>query len=122
MTYKPDGYNTITPRIFTPEPEQLVAFLWHVFDATGAYQPNVPAEIRIGDSMLLVSDGGGVRDAMPACLYIYVPDTDATHQRALATNATSVEAPLDTPYGDRRAVFLDPWNNMYQVATRKTSR
>ena len=54
---------------------------------------------------------------MPACLYVYVDDTDATFARAIASGATSLEDPRDTPYGDRRAMVRDPWDNIWQIAT-----
>jgi len=34
--------------------------------------------------------------------------------------ARSVEKPMDTPYGDRRATVLDPWGNIWQIATHRT--
>ena len=46
----------------------------------------------------------------------YVADADATCRRALSAGATSLEAPLDTPYGDRRAMVRDPFGNSFQVA------
>ncbi|SUA46274.1 Uncharacterised protein [Nocardia africana] len=35
--------------------------------------------------------------------------------------AVAVEAPLDTPYGDRRAMVRDPFGNVYQIASRATA-
>lgn len=34
----------------------------------------------------------------------------------LATGAMSLEEPLDTPYGDRRAMVRDPFGNVFQIA------
>jgi PhnB protein len=45
------------------------------------------AEIRIGDSVVIVSGGDGLRDPMPAFLYVYVDDTDSTYRRALAAES-----------------------------------
>jgi uncharacterized glyoxalase superfamily protein PhnB len=90
-----------------------------VFGATGEYHPQAPAELRIGDSIIMISETG-VRDTMPACLYVYVENADATWQRAIDAGARSIEAPLDTPYGDRRGVVQDPWGNTWQIATRKS--
>lgn len=117
-TYKPPGWPSVVPRIFTPDVEHLVAFLAHVFGAEGDYRPGAPAELRIGDSMLMVSDGAGVREPTPAFLYVYVPDADQAFERAKGAGAVVVEAPTDTPYGDRRATVRDPWGNHWQIATR----
>jgi PhnB protein len=39
--------------------------------------------------------------------------------RALAAGAVSLEQPIDTPYGDRRAMVCDPFGNIFQIAHRK---
>jgi uncharacterized glyoxalase superfamily protein PhnB len=116
--YQPAGMHTVTPRIITADVAGVVAFMKSVLGATSEVHANRPAEVHIGDSMVMVSDGGGAREAVPAFLYVYVPDTDAAYQRALKAGAKIVEAPLDMPYGDRRATVRDPWGNMWQMATR----
>ncbi|MGL3208243.1 hypothetical protein [Bradyrhizobium sp. BR 1433] len=59
------------------------------------------------NSIILISDGGGVREAMPAFLYVYVQSADETYRRAIAAGAEAIETPADTPYGDRRAMVRD---------------
>lgn len=117
QTLLPPGYHTITPRIFATDADGLIAFLRDVFGATGEHTSSAPAEMRIGDSLLIVS-GTEYRQAMPACLYVYVEDTDATHRRAVQAGAESLEEPKNVPYGDRRAMVKDPWDNIWQIATR----
>ncbi len=109
------GYHTITPRIVTTDLTGLVALLRTVFGATGDVEPGRPAELRVGDSLVMVSEAGE-RDVFPAFLYVYVDDVEATWERALAAGAETVEEPLDTPYGDRRAMVRDPFGNVYQIA------
>lgn len=58
----------------------------------------------------------GERDLFPGFLYVYVDDADETYERALHAGAESIEAPLDTPYGDRRAMVRDPSGNVFQIA------
>jgi uncharacterized glyoxalase superfamily protein PhnB len=94
-----------------------VAFLHAVFGATGEVQPGRPAEVRIGDSLVMVSPAGE-RELFPAFLYVYVHDADSAYQRALAAGAVSLEEPFDTPYGDRRAMVRDPFGNVFQIAHR----
>jgi PhnB protein len=115
--FQPEGWHTVTPRIITTDPEALVAFLKRVFGAEGEFRPDRPAEMRIGDSWVMVS-GDGPRDPMPAFLYVYVRDTDVTFRQAVAHGAISLEDPMDTPYGDRRAMVRDAWGNVWQIATR----
>jgi hemoglobin len=109
------GFHSVTPRIVTGDVDGLVAFLRSTFGAIGDVEAGRPAEIRIGDSLVMISEVAE-RDAFPAFLYVYVGDADTTYERALTAGATSVEAPLDTPYGDRRAMVRDPFGNIFQVA------
>lgn len=115
--FKPDGWPTLAPRLFTLDVAGLVAFLKDVFDAEGEPRADGPAEVRIGESVVMVSDGGGAREASAATLYVYVADADAVYRRALASGAQSIEAPTDTHYGDRRAMVRDSWGNSWQIAT-----
>ena len=115
--FQPAGWHSVTPRIIVLDPEGLITFIKRVFDARGEYHVGRPAEIRIGDSVVMVSDGGGLRELAPAFLYVYVQDTDSTYARALAVNAASIEEPADMPYGDRRATVRDLWGNTWQIAT-----
>jgi PhnB protein len=115
--FQPDGWHTVTPRIFTQDVAELIGFLRSVFGAQGELRSGAPCEIRIGDSIVMISDGGGIRAALPTFLYVYVEDTDATYRRAIEAGARTVEAPMDTPYGDRRATVEDSWGNSWQIAT-----
>ena len=114
----PEGFHTVTPRIVAQGTEQLIAFIKHVFGATGEVRHDRPSEIRIGDSMILISDAGE-RNVMTAFLYVYVDDVDAAYERATGTGARVIEAPLDTPYGDRRCMIEDAWGNTWQIAARR---
>ena len=116
-TFKPDGWRTVTPRVITDDVAGLVGFLKIVFGAIGELQSGAPTEMRIGDSIVMISDGGGAREAMPAFLYVYVENVDETYQRAIAAGAQSIERPADMPYGDRRAMVRDSWGNVWQIAT-----
>ena len=111
----PDGWHSITPRLVAHDVLRLVEFLKNAFDATGDSNRE-PCQLKIGDSLLMVS-GADVREVMPAFLYLYIEDTDATYRRAIEAGAESIEAPQDMPYGDRRAMIKDPGGNIWQIAT-----
>jgi PhnB protein len=114
--FTPEGWRTVTPRIVVDDAQGLVEFLKHVFGATGDYRSDRPSEVRIGDSMIMISDAG-IRDPAPAFLYVYVDDADETYRRALGAGARSIEEPSDMPYGDRRGMVQDEWGNTWQIAT-----
>jgi PhnB protein len=119
--FAPEGWHTVTPRIVAHDAEQLVEFLRQVFGATGDYRPDLPSVIKIGDSVVMVSNAG-IRNARGSFLYVYVGDADATYQRALNAGARSLEEPFVTPYGDRRCMVEDKWGNTWQIATRMEAR
>ncbi|MGW5109261.1 VOC family protein [Nocardia sp. NPDC004123] len=116
----PPGFHSVTPRMVVDDQLAAVEFLRTVFEAVGDVESNRPTEVRIGDSLVMVS-ASGEREVFPAFLYVYVNDVAATYQRALTAGAVTVEAPLDTPYGDRRAMVRDPFGNVYQIASRRGS-
>jgi PhnB protein len=120
MNGPPGGFRSVTPRIVVDDVEAQAEFLRAVFDASGDVHPGRPAEIRIGDSLIMVSSAAE-RQAFPAFLYVYVDDVERRYRRALDAGATSLEAPLDTPYGDRRAMVRDRFGNVYQIARRAES-
>lgn len=117
MDHKPDGWPTIVPRLITPDPDGLIAFMTDVFGAVDRSTFG-PAELWIGDSIVMVSDGGGLRDPTAAMLYVYVADTDACFARAVAAGAVVIEEPEMQVYGDRRATVRDAWGNIWQIATK----
>ena len=109
------GFHSVTPRIVVSDVDAEVAFLREVFAAKGDVPDGRPAEIQVGDSLIMVSSAAE-RDLFPAFLYVYVDDADDTYRRPLAAGAATLEAPLDTPYGDRRAMVRDPFGNIFQIA------
>ena len=116
--FQPEGWRTVTPRIFTDDVRGLATFMRTVFGATGRQAAGRPMEMSIGDSIVMISDTDE-REAYAACLYVYVEDADKTYRKAVSVGAKSVEKPHDTPYGDRRGIVRDGWGNTWQIATRQ---
>lgn len=117
----PTGYHNLTVRLFVEDPAAEVDFLKAAFGALGELPDGRPAELMIGDSLILVS-GVEVRGATHSFLYLYLPDIDAAFARALAAGGIPLEEPRDVPYGDRRAMVQDPFGNAWQIATMITLR
>jgi len=117
MSTSPKGWHSLTPRLVVHNPAKLVEFLKEAFGATGDFRTDRPSIIGIGDSLVMISSVGP-RDEMPAFLYLYVDDIDATYRRALDAGAVSLEEPQDLPYGDRRGMVEDPFGNIWQIATQ----
>lgn len=117
----PAGFHTVTPRMVVSDAAAAVEFLRTVFGGVGEAHADRPAEMHIGDSLVMVTSAGE-RELFPSFLYVYVEDADSTYHRAIAAGATSMEPPLDTPYGDRRAMVRDPFGNVFQIAHRRVER
>ena len=119
----PEGYHSVTPYMMVEGADQLIEFLKRAFGATEALRLAGPdgkvghAEIRVGDSMLMVSEARGEWKAKPASFYLYVEDVDAVYRRALDAGGTSLGEVKDQFYGDRSGGVLDPCGNMWWVAT-----
>ena len=82
----PAGWHSVTPRLVAHDVARMVDFLKQAFGGTGDFRADRPCEIRIGDSLVMVSEVG-VREAMPAFLYLYVDDIDTTYERALQSRS-----------------------------------
>ncbi|HEY7579043.1 MAG TPA: VOC family protein [Acetobacteraceae bacterium] len=123
VNVKPAGYHTLTPYLVVEGAGRLIEFLEEVFDATVQERLAAPgnrighAQLQIGDSIVMLSDAGAEHTPMPAMLYVYVDDVDATFQRALAAGATQVQPPTDQFYGDRSGGVKDPCGNQWWIAT-----
>lgn len=76
------GYRTVTPRVVVDDGAAQVRFFQEVFEASGDVEAGRPAEVRIGDSVIMISSTTE-RDRFPAFLYIYVADADEVFERAI---------------------------------------
>ncbi|MDE2905409.1 MAG: VOC family protein [Acidobacteriota bacterium] len=121
----PEGYHTVTPYLVVTDVDQLLDFLKAAFDATE--KERIPskdgatghAEVTIGDSCVMMGRAQDEIPVLPGMLYLYVPNTDATYEQALAAGATSLQEPTDMFYGDRNASVKDPAGNLWTIATRQ---
>ena len=122
----PDGYHTLTPYLVVDDAERIVQFMKDAFGAQFVFEPMkrpdaliMHAELKIGDSRVMVADASEQCQPTQAQLYVYVPNADATYQRAIAAGATSSMAPADMFYGDRSGSVKDPSGNTWFIATHK---
>lgn len=128
----PDQYPRLTPYLAVQGAAEAIEFYCDVlgFSRHGDVMTSPDgrighAELRLGDSMLMLSDEwpevGSVSPrtigGTPVLLQLYVPDVDATHLQAIAAGATSLSEPQDQFYGDRSARFEDPWGYRWNVSS-----
>lgn len=115
------GFHTITPYLIVRELEPMIKFLEQAFGATVHYRTRggsggVHTELRIGDSMVMVSGGeeGQTMEPMPTMIFLYLENVDETYQAALAAGATSLMEPTDGAFGEPRGAGIqDPSGNQW---------
>lgn len=121
----PEGYHTVSPYLIVEGVAKEIEFLKRAFGATEGTHTKRPdgaiahAEVRIGDSVVMMGEAMEGFPPMPAMLYVYVNDADETYRRAIEAGATSLEEPADAFYGDRRAGVKDAAGNLWYVATHQ---
>lgn len=119
----PEGFHTLTPYLVVDGAENLVHFLEHAFGGTLLERMNRPdggvmhAQMKIGDSMIMIADSMGERKAMPTSIYVYVKNCDEVHRKAVEAGGTSIMEPADMFYGDRHGGVKDPTGNQWWIAT-----
>ncbi|MGH9611226.1 MAG: VOC family protein [Bryobacteraceae bacterium] len=119
----PDGFHTATPYLVVDDGDKQIQFLKQAFDATEVHvsrRPNgrmMHAEVKIGDSIIMIGEAQDTWKAMPAMVYLYVEDVDGTFRQATAAGGKTVREVKDEFYGDRSGGVEDSCGNMWWIAT-----
>jgi PhnB protein len=119
----PEGYHTVTPYLVVEGAARLLDFLKEAFGAQEVFRmPGKDgtvghAEVRIGDSMIMLADAQADHSARPCMMCLYVEDVDATYQRAIAAGGTSIKEPADQFYGDRSGGVTDASGMQWWIST-----
>jgi PhnB protein len=127
----PDGYHTITPQLTLDNAAQTIEWYKRALGAEEVSRSAGPdgkimhAEIKIGDSRVMLSDvmqgskGPQSYGGSPASLWLYVENCDAMFERAVGAGG-KVQVPMgDQFWGDRAGAFADPSGYTWWIATRK---
>ncbi|CDM65878.1 VOC family protein [Pyrinomonas methylaliphatogenes] len=118
-----EGFHTVTPYLLVEGADRLIEFLSTAFDAEildRKFRPDgtvMHAELRIGDSMVMLGEASSEFRPMSASIYLYVPDWDRVYQQALAAGGESVFAIRNLPSGERYGGVKDPCGNIWWIAT-----
>ena len=123
VKYIPEGHHTVSSYLVVSGVGQLIEFTKQAFGATEVYLSKRPdgsvqhAEVRIGDSIVMMGEGGPGGKHFPGMLHLYMEDVDAVYQRAIEAGAKSVREPADQPYGDRSGGVEDAFGNQWWIST-----
>jgi PhnB protein len=127
----PDSYPRVSPHLSVAGAADAIDYYKSVLGATERMRMPMPdgkiahAEIQIGDAVVMIGDEleGGTDPSpktlggSPVALFVYVEDVDDVYRRALDAGAQSVQPPENHFYGDRVAMFDDPFGHRWNVAT-----
>lgn len=128
----PAGYHSITPYLLVRGASAAIDFYNRAFGAVEILRLTAPdgrighAEIRIGDSHLMMADehpemdflGPESRGGTSVTMNLYVADADAVFAQAIAAGATELRPLCDQFYGDRSGAVTDPWGHIWSIASR----
>ena len=119
----PEGYPTVTPYLMVLDAAKFIAFMSTVFGARTTEQLLRPdgkighTELRVGDSLIMLSEASESHPATPVMLHVYVEDVDAAFERAVRAGGTVVSKPTNQFYGDRSGGVKEQSGNTIWIAT-----
>jgi PhnB protein len=125
----PAGHHTVTPHLIFHNAAEAIDWYTKALGAQEVARALGPdgkvmhAEIRIGDSLIMLNDSMGGASPSPAAFWVYVEDCDALFNRAVAAGAKVLPGPMgpmaDQFWGDRAGTLTDPYGHQWSIATRK---
>lgn len=125
----PPGYHSVTPYLVVDDGARAIDFYKHSFGANEVSRMATPdgkiahAELKIGDSMIMLSDAMmGYRSPLslggsPVSIFLYVDDVDSVFNRAIEAGAKSDMPPADMFWGDRYGKLTDPFGHLWGIGT-----
>ena len=127
----PEGYHSVTPYLIINGASDAIEFYKKAFNATELFRMPLPegkvghAEIRIGDSQIMLADehpamgykGPATLGGSPVSLMIYVEDVDKVFNQAIAAGGKEQEALQNKFYGDRSGTLKDPFGHIWHIST-----
>jgi PhnB protein len=119
----PQGFSTVTPNIVVDNAEEAIAFLKRALGAIERYRLTTSTgkvahcELLFGDSVVNVGESMDGFPAHPLMAQLYVEDSDALFQRAVAAGASVMMPMTDMFFGSREGRIADPFGNTWTIAT-----
>lgn len=123
--YKPAGYNSVSPYFIVDGAQKLIDFLVQLFDGKELRKYKredgtiMHAEVKIDDSVVMISDATNEYPPVTIIMHVYVPDVNTCYIKALKLGASELQKPKNNEGDpDNRGTFLDFAGNMWSVSTQ----
>jgi PhnB protein len=127
----PSGYHTATPYLVLDDCNGAIEWYKKAFGATEINRMGRPggkighAEIKIGDSILMLADewpGSGSPSAKslggsPVSIFLYLEDVDSVYKQAVDAGAKADMPPQNMFWGDKFGKLTDPYGHLWALAT-----
>jgi PhnB protein len=132
----PKHLHTVTPRLVVSDAANAIEFYRSAFGAeeigerfTGPDGDIIHAELRIGDSIVMITDEAGDSKAparspgslggvVSAIMATYWENVDTAWERALGAGAEVVHPLADQFYGERGGRLRDPYGQQWMLSQR----
>lgn len=124
-TFKPEGYNSVSPYFIVKDAERFITLIQNIFDAEATRRFDNPdgsimhAEMKIDDSVIMLSEATARYPQQPIIMHVYVPDVDATFKKAIDLGCELIDEPKTSGDPDKRGTFKDFAGNMWSVSTQQ---
>jgi PhnB protein len=127
----PEHLHTVTPRLIVSDGADAIAFYVAAFEAqeigervVGPQGEVIHAEVRIGDSVVMITQELGVADApsksqedsVTAIMVTYWENVDVVWDRAVGAGADIIFPLADHFYGERGGRLRDPFGQQWMVS------
>ncbi|MCB1202210.1 MAG: VOC family protein [Leptospiraceae bacterium] len=121
-SFKPDGYNSLSPYFIVQDAPRFISFLKTVFDAAELRKFEdsdgriMHAEMKIDDSVIMLGEATSEHKPIQLVLHLYVADVDKIFERAVNAGCEPVKKPeVQEGDPDKRGTFLDFAGNSWSV-------
>lgn len=118
----PENHQTVMPYLILKNVRGFLKFTQNIFDAE-ILQEHLDennrvmhAEIRIGNSTIMMGEANEIWNINNAGMFIYVENSDKTYKDALENGAESVMEIEDKDYG-RSGGIKDPFGNIWWITS-----
>ncbi len=128
VSYKPQGYNSVSPYLVLKNASETIAFLKKVFAAEELFklqdeQGKIQhAELKVDDSVIMLADAAESWPAQEVNIHVYVADVDDHYKKALAAGAVSLQEPIKKQDADKRCGVKDKGGATWWIGTQLTAR
>jgi PhnB protein len=124
-TFKPSGYNSVSPYFVVNGAQKLIDILQQIFDAKELRRYAMPdgtimhLELQIDDSVIMMGDSSDQFPSNQHLIHVYVPDVDETYNKAIKIGCIPLEPPKHRDgEPNRRGSFKDFCGNVWSIATQ----